>query len=227
MYIVSNLCYTSGSCINQIYSLNVFEHRSMFWFEHEKYYKILIQYLKENSLIPCFGSFSLDELFEQYQNMSPKLKFFCPNAVENCSHPTTIAAWAGEIHKANEYLEWGYDIVQDYYSKENIAKRRQKSEEDFENSIRAGYRVRLLSPCGKRSMDCKTLEEYRKHLIDVDGDSIIKEWYDKHKAMINNPDSLRQRVRDNIKEHHLSFAPYRDLIGVNYSENDLPNPKLK
>jgi hypothetical protein len=198
----------------------------MFWFQHENYYKLLPQYIKEKSIIPCFGEVSLNKLFEGYKDQV--LDSYINNYRDTSiySHPAIIAAWAGEELKAKEYLEWGYSIMQNRYSKESLLLFTQKREENFKENIAAGRKVYIMTP--KRKRLCSTIDEYLKYMMgDINGELIVKEWYDKHKAMIDNPEALRQKVRDRIKENNFTYAPYRDLVGVNYQENNLLNPKLK
>ena len=201
---ILNLC---ASELRYSFVLPMRDGSDLFWLQHKKYYKLLVQYIKKQSDITPFRAVTLDEIAAIYMK--------CTNFIPGNDHKThcyelaIIASWAGEEQKAKEYLDWGCEVLQNFYNQESTEiDRLWKSKEA--NSI--GIRISLLEWLQFDKIDHKT---------------ILKEWYDKHKAMIDNPEALRKKVRDNVKEHNFSYAPYRDLIGVAYQENNLPNPKLK
>lgn len=76
--------------------------------QHEKgLYKEAAAELKELFPIPLEGPVTLKQVFEGYKKYTSN-----PYAIRSERHyqdPALIAAWAGKLDKAQEYLDWGYD----------------------------------------------------------------------------------------------------------------------
>jgi hypothetical protein len=79
---------------------------SITWEQHEKgLYKEAVAELKALFPIPLEGPVTLTQVFEGYKKY---ISYPHISSERNYQDPALVAAWAGKLDKAQEYLDWGY-----------------------------------------------------------------------------------------------------------------------
>ena len=106
--VVSN--YLERMCAN-LYTVPKSRRYSITWEQHEKgLYKEAVAELKALFPIPLEGPVTLTQVFEGYKKYAAN-DLYC-----SCRHyqdPALVAAWAGKLDKAQEYLDWGCSAYKD------------------------------------------------------------------------------------------------------------------
>jgi hypothetical protein len=84
---------------------------SITWAQHEKgLYKEAVAELKALFPIPLEGPVTLTQVFEGYKKYVAN-DLYCSG--RHYQDPALVAAWAGKLDKAQEYLDWGCSAYKD------------------------------------------------------------------------------------------------------------------